>query len=189
MTAKKFTFTRDNGEDVTAEITNFANIFGLERAAPGRCSILLVFGLWGGFKSGSLNPAKVVNEIRVLEGIGSPSRLKAPVEFKHPPLKGLWHKHYLPDGIRSMAWNIQKGLNKYGLPLFKQRIADAEAAGVERHVSFEDIPSLVDDAVNRNWARLAGAAALNGKRKIPRRDRTDNANRLKRDEDLAILLR
>jgi hypothetical protein len=98
MTAKKFTLKAANGEDMTAEITNFANIIGLERAAPGRYSILLTLGLFGGFKSGHLNPAKVVHEIRALEGIGNPSRLKPPIQNKYSPLKGLWHKHYLEDG-------------------------------------------------------------------------------------------
>jgi hypothetical protein len=50
MTSKKFTITAANGKDMTAEITNFASLFGLERAAPDRCSMLLVLGLFGGFK-------------------------------------------------------------------------------------------------------------------------------------------
>jgi hypothetical protein len=162
MTAKKFTLTAANGEDRTAEITNFASVIGLERAAPDRCSVLLVLGLFGGFKSGHLNPAKVVHEIQALEGIGNPSRLKAPTPFKDPPLKGLWHKHYLPDGLASMAINIINGLKLYGLPLFNQRVREAQEAGEERYVSIEDVKPLADDAVQGNWARLATAGALTG---------------------------
>jgi len=162
MTGKKFTLTAANGEDMTAEITNFANCIGLERAAPGRYSILLVLGLFGGFKSDCLNPAKVVHEINALEGIGNPSQLKPPIQNKHPPLKGLWHKHYLEDGLSAMAINMQKGLKKYGLPLFKQRIHEAQEAGEERYVSTEGIKSMVDDAVHGNWMRLATAEALTG---------------------------
>jgi hypothetical protein len=162
MAGKKFTLTAENGQDMTAEITNFANAIGLERIAPGRYSILLVLGIFGGFKSGCLNPAKVIHEINALEGIGNPSRLKPPIQYKYPPLKGLWHKHYLEDGLSAIAINIQKGLKKYGLPLFKQRTQEAKEAGEERYVSIEDVKSLVDDAVHGNWMRLAAAKALTG---------------------------
>jgi hypothetical protein len=145
MTAKKFTLTTANGEDMTAEITNFASTIGLERAASDRCSMLLVLGLFGGFKSGHLNPAKVVHEIQALEGSGNPSRLKSPTQFKEPPLKGLWHKHYLPDGLVSMVINIKKGLKLYGLPLFKRRVREAQEAGEERYVSIEDVKPLERD--------------------------------------------
>jgi len=149
---------------MSAELTNFANFIGLEAVAPGRYSILLVLGLFGGCKSGLLNPAKVIHEIKALEGIGTPSQLKPPILFKSPksPLKGLWHKHYLEDGLGSMAINLKKGIDKYGLPLFKQRMREAEEAGEERYVSIEDCKLLADDAVQGNWMRLASAGALTG---------------------------
>lgn len=156
------TFTSDNGEDMTAEIDNFVSCIGLEHAVPGRYSALLALGLFGGFKSGLLNPAKVVHEINALEGIGNPSQLKPPIQNKHPPMKGLWHKHYLEDGRGAIAANVRKGLTKYGLPLFKQRIREAQDAGEERYVSMEDVKSLVDDAVHGNLTRLATAEALTG---------------------------
>ena len=162
ITGKKFTATAANGEDMTAELTNFANIIGLERAAPGRYSMLLLLNLFGGCKSGRLNPAKVVHEIKALEGIGKPSRLKPPSPFTRPPLKGLMHKHYLEDGIRSMAINIQKGMKKYGLPLFKQRMREAQQVGEERYVTVEDIKSLANDAVHGNWMRMSSAVELTG---------------------------
>lgn len=167
MTSKKFKFivTADNGEDKSAELTNFGNFIGLEAAAPSRYSILLVLGLFGGCKSGRLNPAKVIHEIEVLEGIGTiPSQLKPPSMFNRPtsPLKGLWHKHYLEDGLRSMAINLKKGIERDGLPLFEQRIREAQEAGEERYVSMEDCKSLADDAVRGNWMRLADAEALTG---------------------------
>ena len=67
MIERKFTLTSDNGDDMTAEMAIFANFIGLDRAAPGRYSILLVLGLFGGIKSNRLNPAKVVHEIEALE--------------------------------------------------------------------------------------------------------------------------
>jgi len=162
MIGKKFSATAANGEEKSEELINFAKLIGLEAVAPGRYSILLVLELFAGCKSGRLNPAKVIHEIKALEGIGSPSQLKPPIQFKYPPLKGLWHKHYLADGLSAMAINIQKGLKKYGLPLFKQRIREAQEAGEERYVSIEDVKSLADDAVHGNWMRLAKDEALTG---------------------------
>ncbi|MFZ0693285.1 MAG: hypothetical protein WAN51_03910 [Alphaproteobacteria bacterium] len=162
MRGKKFIATAANGEDKTAELTNFASFIGLEAAALGRYSMLLVLELFGGLKSGRLNPAKVVHEIKALEGIGVRSQLKPPGPFKHPPLKGLWHKHYLEDGLGAMAINLKKAIGKYGLPLFKQRMREAQKAGEERYVSMEDCKSLADDAVQGNWMRLAGDKALTG---------------------------
>jgi hypothetical protein len=148
---------------MTEEITNFARIIGLETAAPDRYSMLLVRNLLVGVKSGSLNPAKVVHEIQALEGKGGrPSQLKPPTQFEGPPLKGLWHKHYSPGGIKSMALNIHKGLKIHGMPLFKQRIREAQEAGEERYVSKDDIKSLTEDVVHGNWKRLATAAKLTG---------------------------
>lgn len=151
-----------NEGDMTAEITSFAECIGLEHAAPGRYSILLLLGLFGGFKSGHLNPAKVVHEINALEGIGTSSQLKPPIQNKHPPLKGLWHKHYLQDGLSSMAKNLKKGLGKYGLPFLDQSISEAQDGGEERYLSEEDIKFIADDVVHGNWMRLATDEALTG---------------------------
>lgn len=147
---------------MTAEFANFANYIGLEHAVSGRYSLLLLLGLFGGFKSGHLNPAKVVHEINALEGIGISSQLKPPIQNKYPPLKGLWHKHYLQDGLSSMANNLKKGLGRYGLPSLAQGIRESQEAGEERYFTVEDIKSIADDAVHGNWMRLATDEALTG---------------------------
>jgi hypothetical protein len=159
---KKIKVTAANGEDMTAELSHFATIIGLEAAAPGRYSMLLVLGLFGGFSSRRLIPAKVIHEIRALEGIGKPSRLKPPIQNKHPPLKGLWHKHYMESGLRAVAMNLRRGLQKHGLPLFEQRVREAREAGEERYMVPDDVKAIVDDAVQGNLSRLSSAAALTG---------------------------
>jgi hypothetical protein len=158
----KFIATAANGDDMTAELTEFAASIGLDRVAPGRYSIALVLGVFGGFKSEHQTPAKIVHEIRALEGIGPPSQLKPPGQFNHPPLKGLWHKHYLEDGLRATAINVKKGLDRYGSPLFPQRMEEAQDAGEARYVTMEDIASLADDVVHGNWRRMASAGELTG---------------------------
>lgn len=158
----RFQLTRTDGQDMTPEILAFEEFIGLNRAAPGRYSMLLVLGLFGGMKSGRQDPAKIIHEINALEGRGGTSQTKPPTQFNEEPLKGLWHKHYLQDGLSSMAMNLKKGLNKYGLPLFDQRVQEAQAAGEERFVSEADIPSLASDLVGGNWSRLIADQALTG---------------------------
>ena len=50
MKAKTFALTAADGKDMTAKIVGFASTIGLERAAPDRCSTLLVLGLIGGLR-------------------------------------------------------------------------------------------------------------------------------------------
>jgi hypothetical protein len=63
-------------DDMTAVLADFAASIGRNRVAPGRYSFALVLGLFGGFKSGHQNPAKIMCEIEALEGSGPPSQLK-----------------------------------------------------------------------------------------------------------------
>ena len=158
----QFKFTSPDGEDKGPEIARFIELLGLDRIAPGRYSTLLVMQLFGGFMSRTQNYNKVIREIEALEGIRAPSRLKPPIQNKHPPLRGLWHKHYLQDGIASMARNIQQGLRRHGIPLFRQRAEEAAAAGELRYVSQEDIGALVHEVVTGNWQRLSDSQALTG---------------------------
>jgi hypothetical protein len=44
----KFSLTTKSGDDMTAELKGFAEIIGIERAAPGRYSLLLLLSLFGG---------------------------------------------------------------------------------------------------------------------------------------------
>jgi hypothetical protein len=157
---KKFLVTL-NGEDKTAELHEFSCAIGLEAAAPDRYSTLLVLHLFGGFASQALNPAKVMHEIKALEGTGNSSIMKPPIPFK-PPLKGLLHKHYLPVGRTAMVRNLLNGLRKDGLPWFEQRVREAQTEGVEWFVTPEDINAITHDAVTGNWTRRAGAREMTG---------------------------
>ena len=112
----RFKATGPDGNDMTIELLEFANIIGLERAVAGRYSVLLLLELYGGTQSGQMNPAKIIHEIQALEGMRECSRLKPALLFDRKPLQGLWHKHYLVDGLPSMATNLRRAINKYGLP-------------------------------------------------------------------------
>jgi len=63
----RWKLTRDDGTDMKPELVRFSAMTGLERAAPGRVSALLLLQLYAGATSEKLNPAKVVHEIAGLE--------------------------------------------------------------------------------------------------------------------------
>lgn len=151
----------DEQEVHTADPREFARIIGLDQIAPGRYSSLLVAHLMGGALSGFQNPAKIVREIERLES-GELGQFKRPIQNRHPPLKGLWHKHYMRDCLASLAMNIDKGLNWFGMPFFEQKVREAEDAGELRYLEPEDVPKLVDDMVSGNYRRLAEKQALSG---------------------------
>jgi len=55
---------------------------------------------------------KILNEIRSLEYPDYPSRTRQPSEFEGPVLRGLWHKHYTSGGVKGIAINLKKSINK-----------------------------------------------------------------------------
>lgn len=145
----------------TTNLSDYANMIGLERAAPGRYSCLLTLNLLGGDRSEHQSSAKIVREIELLES-GKLGQLKKPIQNLHPPLKGLWHKHYMQDGMASMAMNVKKGLDQYGMPFFDKKIKEAKDAREERFLTPADVPALVDDIISGNRRRLAEKQSLTG---------------------------
>ncbi len=162
MSSLRFQATHKDGSDGTGELLSFAEAIGLEAVITGRYSVLLLLELFGGCKSGMQNPAKIVSQIRILEGVEANRGLKAATQFKHLPLQGLWHQHYFEDGLSSMAQNIRKGLVRFGLPWVEQKIADAKDSVEKKYFSIVDVPHIANDAINANWQRLRDAEALTG---------------------------
>jgi len=158
----KFTFSNADGQDMSAEILRFVEQIGLQAAAPGRFSYLLVLELFGGAMSGRRNPAKVIQEIQALEGIGSPSQMKPPIQNKHPPLKGLWHKHYLGEGVPAVAANVRKGLGRFGMPYAAQKVKEAQESGEERYFTPEDLIAIANEVVHGHMNRLRAEQGLTG---------------------------
>lgn len=151
----------DGNDTIEDELANFINMIGLDQIAPGRYSMILVLHLFGGWKSGRQGPEKIIHEIRALEA-GVSTGFKAPIQNKHPPLKGLWHKHYLQDGLSSLAQNIQLALNRYGMPYFDQQVREADKAGEERFVTAEDVDAIASDLVYGNLGRRRKDEAMTG---------------------------
>ena len=157
-----FKATREDGTDMTPNLLEFAETIGIERIAPGRYSLLLLLVLYGASQAGRLNPAKVIHEIESLEGLRGESSLKPATQFLSEPLKGLWHKHYLQDGLPSMAINLRKGIKRHGLPWFDAQIEQAQASGEEKYLTAQDCGRIAHDAVVGNWERLVKESALTG---------------------------
>jgi hypothetical protein len=133
----KFTATNDKGEDIMPELQAFAAAIGLEAVAKHRYSLAFLLELFGGSKSDMQNPAKIIHEIRALEGLSPPTRTKPAIPFKYPPLKGLMHKHHLQDGVSAFAKNVQNELKAKGLPNLKQRIDEVQRSGAVRYFTQE----------------------------------------------------
>lgn len=161
-TETRFKATGPDGEDMTPMLLEFASAIGLEQAVPGRYSVLLLLELFAGGQSGQMNPAKVVHEIQVLEGLRESSCLKPASVFDRKPLQGLWHKHYLAEGVPSMAINLQKAMKRYGLPWLEDVVSQAQVSGEERFLTEQDISQIAHDAVVGHWERLSEEAALTG---------------------------
>lgn len=151
----------EGGDAREDELANFIDMIGLDQIAPGRYSLILVLHLFGGWKSQRQGPEKIIHEIQALEA-GVSTGFKAPIQNRHPPLKGLWHKHYLQDGLSSLAQNVQLAFKKYGMPYFDQKVREAEEAGEKRFMTTEEINALTSDLVHGNLGRRRKDEAMTG---------------------------
>lgn len=151
----------DISEQISAEFEAIIQATRLEKIAPGRTSMLLLLSVFGAYKAGRINPWQVASEIEALEK-GAATGLKPPIQNRHPPLKGLWHKHYMQPGLASLAINIRQGLSQFGIPYFDQKVREAQEAGEKRYSTIEDIAPIVNDAGQGNFQRLREAEGLTG---------------------------
>lgn len=72
------------------------------------------------------------------------------------------HKHYLADGLSSLALNLKNEFQRSGLPLLKQRIAEAQASGEERYFTVEDANWIAHEASVGPYERRNERRALTG---------------------------
>jgi len=151
----------DISAQISAEFEMLIRLTRLDEIAPGRVSFLLLASLLGGYKAGTINPSSVAREIDSLEK-NEQTGLKPARRLRRPPLKNLWHKHYMRSDIGSLAENVQNALEKYGIPVVEQKIREAEEAGEARYFSAEDVPQIVNDVIHGNWQRRRQAQKLTG---------------------------
>ena len=150
-----------SNNDFIEEVEALIRILRLDDIAPGRFSSLFALSLFGGFKAGTLDPYRAALEIEALEQ-GKPSHYKDPIQNKHPPLKGLWHKHFGQLGLRPLALNVKNALKKYQLPYVAEKIRQAQESGEERFFTVGDAAAIANDAVHGNYARRQKSGGLTG---------------------------
>src|SRR5258707_8683974 len=94
--------------------------------------------------------------------MGARSKPKPAEPFTGHHLRGLMHKHYLCDGLRTLALNMKNELNRSGIPLLQQRIADAKASGEERYFTVEDAKWIAYEASHGSMLRRIQRNAITG---------------------------
>jgi hypothetical protein len=149
-------------EITIAELREFAKASGLERAAPGRSSVIFMFQVYAHAIAPHLfsGHSKIIAEVRGLEGAGRPVGTKPAEQFKHLPLKGLWKKHYLLGGIGSVAANttIAFGRNKRDL----HRVIEENYNPDTAHLSPLEISRNIANAALSLYANRSRAQRLTG---------------------------
>lgn len=124
MTGFQFRVRTENGATVLteADLAVFASQYGLDAAAPGRFSWLFVLQMMLFAQRYGIDPYHVVDEIKALEGGPTRIRTKPASEFKHPPLRGLWHKHFF--SARFVAHNMLEQMRGARLKALAAEIFD-----------------------------------------------------------------
>jgi hypothetical protein len=126
----------------------------------GAYSSVLLADVAHHLERGTENIFAILDEIGALEGApGSrPSRTKPGERFEHPPLKGLWHKHYQQMSVSSLATNLR---NQWGRKRLDKLIREHFQSG-------QDIPPdimagrLAHDAVHGGYTERRAASKLTG---------------------------
>ncbi len=144
---------KEKDSETCMKIVAFQNLILKNEIPSERYSLAFLFDLFYAFERGSINIQTIIHEIKYLEGKKVQSRTKEASQFKRPPLKGLWHKHYFDGSIPTLALNVQNALGNYGIPYFEKKIQEAIESGKEQFVKAEDIPYIVNDIVSGNLQR------------------------------------
>lgn len=105
-------------------------LYGIGSAAV---SSLILLQLQWMFESRTWDPHQVTDEIRSIEEGTNATGTKRASQFRHPPLEGLWHKHFFQDqfmveNIR-LHWGMERAVEGRRSKL--RDMIDRECAGLE----------------------------------------------------------
>jgi hypothetical protein len=104
-----------------------------------------------------IDPRAVLHEINCLESPAATAETKPATEFKHPPLKGLWHKHFF--SAHFIPENIVNGLKRGALEKLVDEIFDPNKSSV---VTEAMTTELANRAVHEPLQSRADQGALTG---------------------------
>jgi hypothetical protein len=110
--------------DTQARFEAFQSAMRLDSIVPGRYHFLLLITMWIRAEHGQ-NPFTIREEIECLEDQSKTSRTKSPTQFLHPPLKGLWKKHYIRTDMKGLIKNLESAHGEKGkVKLARKLIAE-----------------------------------------------------------------
>lgn len=149
-------------ESSSEEAFTYVKSIGFDANIPERYSSLIASQVLCLAKNRLLNSYTILATIKALERVGYQSKLKAETEFMRPPLKGLWHKHYLPNNIQAFARNLINSIKAEGLPSLVELAHEAEVTNEERYLNETDIALITHDAVIGAWERRCKSFSVTG---------------------------
>ena len=144
------------------ELRDFARACGLSQAALERCSTVFLFQLYAGAFISNVfgDAAKILAEVKHLEGIGRAVGTRPAEQFKKHPLLGLYKKHYLVGGLASMGRNILLGAGKKKREL--RRIVEKHHNPAYARLPFDVVVKHIAYDVTNLYAKRSSAQNLTG---------------------------
>lgn len=149
-----------DGRDLTATSETLAElrcVYVSDCELASRVSELLLFDMHVLDTAYGVSPTDIMRSVENLEAGEPHNGIKPATEFKHAPLKGLWHKHYF--SARFLPNNITRGLGSNGLRyLFEETWAAAESSVVTKEMIAEVAHRIGNEPISkrRHQGKLTG---------------------------------
>ena len=140
-------------------LAGIERLYGLDRFVAGRYSSLFLLNLLHLERIDGVDPWQVVAEIKHLEELAPSQQTKPASQFTRLPLKGLWHKHFMPALPSVMAHNIVNYFGENGLKHLVDEVIDPRKSPV---VTKEMIEELSHRVVVESLERRGAAGRLTG---------------------------
>lgn len=116
-----------------------------------RISELMWFDLYVLDKKFGVSPNEILKSVQELESGETAKGVKAAAEFRNPPLRGLWHKHYF--SAHFILQNITLGHGKNGPETLIDEVFDAKNSPiVTEQMAKELAHRVVHDPLNKRNA-------------------------------------
>ncbi|EGR2552829.1 hypothetical protein DX888_19480 [Vibrio alginolyticus] len=136
-------------------LSEFAKKYDFYKYTGDRFSWFFILQVIMYHDSYGIEPAEILEAIKELEGVKDTKLIKDATEFKRPPLKGLWHKHYF--SARFLAKNLQIHHGKNGV----KRVIEKHLANGET-LTDEVIRKMGDDLITNAFESRADLSKLTG---------------------------
>ncbi len=128
----KYTFNVHNGAETRAvtqeDLSRYADLIGLSRAAPCRYSWLFALDLYVYEQTSGIEPMVIVEEIKRLESGSTGFGTKRAAQFQREPLRGFWHKHFF--SARFIGQNLLNELRGGRLETIAREVFDPKRSPV-----------------------------------------------------------